>query len=143
MGVEEEYFLVDPASRSPEPAATVVVRAVPDLGDLIKRQLDTQKVSGDEHASQQMHRDGRGSLANVGPIAGHPDGSGDRLAVAELHGEAHRADRLVIRATPGPAGAAPSPARRRRAAACRGRSAPCPLALLPRSGLACFLTMFR
>src|SRR6478672_12087879 len=94
--------LVDLASRSPEPAATVVVRAVPDLGDLIKRQLDTQKVSDDEHASQQMHRDGRGPLANVGPIAGHPDGSGDRLAVAELHGEAHRADRLVIRATPGP-----------------------------------------
>jgi hypothetical protein len=35
MGVEEEYFLVDPASRTPQPAAAVVARAVPDLGDLI------------------------------------------------------------------------------------------------------------
>jgi glutamate---cysteine ligase / carboxylate-amine ligase len=36
MGVEKEYFLVDPASRTPQPAAAAVVaRVVPDLGDLI------------------------------------------------------------------------------------------------------------
>jgi hypothetical protein len=36
MGVEEDYFLVDPASRTPQPAAAAVVaRVVPDLGDLI------------------------------------------------------------------------------------------------------------
>lgn len=34
MGVEEEYFLVDPASRTPQPAAAVA-RAVPDPADLI------------------------------------------------------------------------------------------------------------
>ena len=49
-----------------------------------------------------MHGDGRRPLADVGPIAGQPDGAGERLTVGEFHGEAHRADRLVIRAASGP-----------------------------------------
>jgi glutamate---cysteine ligase / carboxylate-amine ligase len=36
FGVEEEHFLIDPASRIPQPAAaSVVTRAAPHLGDLI------------------------------------------------------------------------------------------------------------
>jgi carboxylate-amine ligase len=36
FGVEEEHFLIDPASRTPQPAAAnVVARAAPHLGDLI------------------------------------------------------------------------------------------------------------
>jgi carboxylate-amine ligase len=36
FGVEEELFLIDPASRTPQPAAgSVVARAAPQLGDLI------------------------------------------------------------------------------------------------------------
>lgn len=36
FGVEEEHFLIDPVSRTPQPgAADVVARAAPELGDLI------------------------------------------------------------------------------------------------------------
>jgi carboxylate-amine ligase len=45
MGVEEEYFLIDPASRTPQPAgAAVITRATPDLGDLVSGEFTQYQI---------------------------------------------------------------------------------------------------
>ena len=45
IGVEEEHFLVDPVSRTPQPAAAAVVaRAAPDLADLISGEFTRYQI---------------------------------------------------------------------------------------------------
>jgi glutamate---cysteine ligase / carboxylate-amine ligase len=45
LGVEEEHFLIDPASRTPQPAAArVVARAQPHLGDLISGEFTLSQI---------------------------------------------------------------------------------------------------